>query len=543
MSSYPEPAGQRPQSALRRALNTLRPSHAHSVFTATLILTAAAFTSKIISLVRVKYLLLTLGQTPAADAFNEMFQLPDTLQYFLVGGVASISLITILTRYREAGRDAEADELFSTVFTVMSIVMVVAVVAAELLTPQFLRIAAPGYLANPETFNMCVHLTRIILPGQLFFFCGGIFSAVLVVRREFTLQAFSPLIYNLGQIVGGLLLFRTIGVSSFAWGALGGVICGPFLINGWGAYRTGLRLRFRVDLKHPGLREWFWSSLPLVLGVSLVSVDGWIINHFASYIQGSVTQFATAKQLFSVPQMLGLAAGQASLPFLATLFGKEEPGAFGRSVNESVSRIVAVSFLISAWMFPMSGMAVDFYARGGSLQGADAVTIGVYLAIFSLSLCFWSAQALYARAFYAASDTLTPMWASSAVVLASLPMYAALFKLCGARGLAYASDIGIALQVSVNALMLHKRGMVSLLGLDWKELGRTLLAAGLSMAALLGLRRLVPGGSGRLEEMLLLLGSVVIWAAVCFGVLWATGSHLPEQLGRRIKGRPVRVEP
>ena len=59
-------------------------------------------------------------------------------------------------------------------------------------------------------------LTRILLPAQLCFFAGGVFGAVLLVRKQFNVQAVAPLIYNLGTIVGGLLLVKKLGVSSLA---------------------------------------------------------------------------------------------------------------------------------------------------------------------------------------------------------------------------------------------------------------------------------------------------------------------------------------
>ena len=58
---------------------------------------------------------------------------------------------------------------------------------------------------------LCVKLTRILLPAQLFFFAGGVFGAVLLVRKQFNVQAVSPLIYNLGTIVGGMLLVKQFG--------------------------------------------------------------------------------------------------------------------------------------------------------------------------------------------------------------------------------------------------------------------------------------------------------------------------------------------
>ncbi len=523
----------------------LRPSHAHTAFTATLLLTAAALGSKVISLVRVKYITHLLGKTPAADAFSAMFQLPDTISYFLIGGATSITFVTMLTRYRESGREAEGEEALSVILTTMLLVLGVAVVVAELLAPLYIRTFFPGFTANPVTFALCVHLTRIILPGQLFFFMGGIFGAVLVARKQFTLQAFAPLIYNIGMILGGVLLFWRLGVSSIAWGGLAGVGLGPFAVNALGARATGIRVRLRLDFGNRGLHAWVRSALPLIVGFSLVTVDLWIISYFASKVPGAVALTNYAKQLFGVPQALGQAAGAASLPFLAALFGKEGNGPFGRSVNESVSRIAAVSLLLSAWMIPLAGAAIDFFLRGGLFVRSDARTTALYFSIFSLSLPFWSAQALYARAFYAAGNTLTPMLASSAIVLVSLPIYAGLFYGFGVRGLAYASDIGIAGQAIVFAVMLHRRGMVPLwsggggldrLGhLDWGELLRSLLAAGVSAGALFALRHALPAVLTRVQEFGLLVGSLIVWGGVCYGVLRVSGSALPGQLRRRLR--------
>ena len=84
---------------------------------------------------------------------------------------------------------------------------------------------------DAEKAALCVQLTRILLPAQLFFFAGGVFGAVLLVRKQFSVQAVAPLIYNLGTIVGGVLLVKRIGVSSLAIGTVAGAFFGPFLLN------------------------------------------------------------------------------------------------------------------------------------------------------------------------------------------------------------------------------------------------------------------------------------------------------------------------
>ena len=519
----------------------LRPGHAHTAFTATLLLASAAFASKIISLVRTKYIAHVLGREPAADAFSAMTQLPDTLAYFLIGGAASITFVTMLTRYRESGREAEGEEALSVILSTMVIVLSVAIIAAEFFARWYVLRFLPGFRDDPAKLDLCVYMTRIMLPGPLFFFTGGIFGAVLLARKQFTLQAFAPLIYNVGMILGGVLLYSRLGPSSIAWGGLAGVVLGPFAVNYFGARSGGMRLRFHLDFRNEGLREWVRTTLPLMLGFSLVSVDSWIINYFASPVGGEVAVLGYAKQLFNVPQALGQAAGAASLPFLASLFSRRENVPFARSVNASVSRIAGFSILLIAWLIPMSHAAVDFFFRGGRFDRAATATTAVYFAIFTLSLPMWSAQVIYARAFYATSNTLTPMIASTAIVLVSLPVYYALFHLHGAPGLAYASDIGITVQTAVFAWLLHRRGMVPIRGLEWMELGRCLLAAGVSMALLSALRAMLPPALSRLGEALLLAVSAVFWLLLSWLVLRLTGSALPAQLASRVRGRRASV--
>ncbi len=526
-----------PRSAFGRLLRTLHPSHAHTAFTATLLLTSAAFASKIISLVRTKYITHLLGSGPQADALAAMFQLPDMLSYFLVGGATSITFVTMLTRYRESGREAEGEEAFSVILSTMLLVLGIAVGVAELLAPWYVNHFFPGYRNDPAKLALCVHMTRIILPGQVLFFAGGIFGAVLIARRQFTLQAFAPLIYNIGMIAGGVLLYRRLGAPSIAWGGLAGILLGPFAVNYFGARAGGTRVRLHLDFRNPGLREWVRTTLPLMLGFSLVTVDNWILSYFGSHIGGTVSMLSYAKQFFGVPQALGQAAGAASLPFLASLFGKEGNGPFARSVNASVSRIAAFSLLITAWMVPMAGLSVDFFFRGGQFHRADVTTTALYLAIFTVSLPMWSAQAIYARAFYASGNTFAPMVASTVVVLATLPVYFGLFRIWGTPGLAVASDIGILVLTLVFATMLDRRRMVAARGLEWLELGRCLLAAVVSGGALWALRSATPANMSRLGEAAVLAGSGLVWLLLGAGVLRATGSALPGQLVQRFRKR------
>jgi len=520
----------------KRALAMLRPSHRHTAFSATILLMASAMLSRVIGLIRVKYIAHLFGKSSQADAFLAAFQLPDTISYFLIGGAASISFVTMLSRYDEAGKKAEGQRAMSVILTTMVLVLSAAILLAEFLAPLYVRLLLHGFQSDPAKAALCTLLTRILLPAQLFFLAGGVFGAVLIARKQFNVQVFTPLIYNCGTILGGVLLARYIGVSSLAIGTVAGAFFGPFLLNAVYAHRVGMRYRPILEWSNPGLHEWIKMSLPLMIGFSLVSVDNWIINYFASDVGGAVSLLTYAKQLFQAAAALGQAAGIASLPFLASLYTKPDRAPFGRTVNASVSRILAFSLLLTAWMIAMAEPAVDLIYRGGAFHKTDAGAMGLYFAIFSISLCFWSAQAIYARAFYAAGNTITPMIASTIVVVAALPIYAVLFKATGVMGLAIASDLGIFIQTTVLAILLDRRGMVSLAGLEYRELGRSLVASIVSFVPLIALRHFVTSTS-RLHEALLLVAATIVWLAVAGGMLKLTGSALPDQLMSRFLKR------
>jgi putative peptidoglycan lipid II flippase len=522
----------------------LRPSHAHSVFSATIVLMASTFLSRIIGLVRVKYIMLLFGSSVAADAFNAAFVLPDLISYFLVGGAASITFVTILTRYRETGREAEGDRSLSVILTTMYLVLGIAIVLAEILAPWWVRAWFNGFDAQKAA--LCVSLTRILLPAQLCFLAGGVFGAVLMVRKQFSVQAIAPLIYGLGTIVGGLLLNKRIGVSSLAIGTVAGAFLGPFLLNAFFARRAGTHYRMILDWHDQGLREWVRLSLPLMIGVSLVTVDGWIIAHFASKIGGAVSLMSYAKQLFTAPMaMLAQAAGAASMPFFASMWTQQRRYEFAIGVADSVSRVAALGLLVASGMVALGKPAIDLVFTGGRFSGADSRACATYFAVFSLSMFLWSAQAIYARAFYAAGNTLTPALAGTIVTVVSWPIYVTLFDGYGAMGLAFASDIGIALQAVTIAILLHQRQMVSLASLDLPEMGRCLVAALASgvvawftvwgIALVLGH---VPGTlllhHARWVDLFELVCGVTAWIAITKEVLERSGSALPRVAMKRL---------
>jgi len=419
---------------------------------------------------------------------------------------------------------------------VMTAVLIVGTILTEIFAPQFVRWFVKGF--SPEQIALCVHLTRILLPAQIFFYVGGVVSAVLLSHRLFLFPACGPLIYNVFIIFGGVVGGRHFGIASLAYGALLGSFAGPFLASVIGAARIGTGYRPSFDVMNPAFREWVRLSVPLMLGVSLVTADDWILRHYAAGGVGDIARLNYAKRLFAVPiAVLGQATGQASLPFFARLFNEKRLKEFATTVNDSVYRVAAASFLATAWMMAAALPLIDLVYRRGKFLFLDTQTTGIYFFWFSLSLALWSAQGLYARAFYAAGDTLTPMAAVSIITAASLPVYSILFHSFGVVGLAWASDVGIGANLLALALLLHRKRLVRLGELRWGELGKAVLVALVAGGMSFEVAKIVPlaasGRGSRVADLEQLALVTVTWAAAVAAGLWLLRSELPGDLRRR----------
>jgi putative peptidoglycan lipid II flippase len=517
---------------MKRVLRLFRPSHQHSAFSATLLLMTAVMLSRVIGYGREAYIAWAFGAGPQTDAYVAGFTIPDWLNYLVAGGTASITFVSIYTRFLAANREDEAQKTFSIIITVMTAVLGIGVILTEIFTPQIERHLFSGF--TPVQLDLCVHLTRILLPAQIFFYVGGVVSAVLLSKRLFLFPAFGPLLYNVAIIMGGVVGAHTLGISSLAWGALAGSFLGPFLINAIGAARIGTGYSISFDIRNPAFREWVKLSIPLMLGVSLVTADDWILRYFASSAVGDITRLNYAKRLFAVPiAVLGQATSQASLPFFARLFGEKRMDEFAETVNGSIYRILATSLLATSFMTAAALPLIDLVYRRGHFLFSDSQQTALYFFWFSLSLAFWSAQGLYSRAFYAAGNTITPMIASSLITVLSLPVYAALFRNFSSVGLTIASDVGIVGNTLALAILLHRRSLVPLGGMDWTEVAKagvtSLIAGILSYEVARGV--LVSGS--RTADLKALGLVTVTWAGAVAAGLWLTKSKLPQDLRRK----------
>jgi putative peptidoglycan lipid II flippase len=457
---------------------------------AALLMAGSVFLSRVIGYLRDAIIAARHGADAQTDVYFAAFTLPDLMNYLVAGGALSITFIPIFSKHLAEGREQEGWETFSLVATTVGALLLVLVVAAAVFAEPLVRLLVPGF--TPAQIDTCVHLTRIVLPGQLAFYWGGLIQATLMAEGRFRAPALVPLVYNGAIIAGGLLLDPFVGIAGFSWGALIGAFVGALGLPLW-AQRHKVRFRLRFALSDPRFLEFVRVTLPVMIGFSLVTVDEWISRWFASSLQeGSISWLNNARRLMLVPvSILGQAAGQAALPFLSSLWAEGRTTEMERLFRRTLDTVVFVTLAASVFLAVHALPIVQVLFERERYRADDAAMTATLLALFAVGISAWAVQAIAARLFYARRDTLTPMLVSSAAVLAALPLYWGLARWLGVPGLALATSAGMLLTAVATLAVLVRRTHALRTGLFLASTARSLAAALLAGAGSWGTARLL----------------------------------------------------
>lgn len=284
-------------------------------------------------------------------------------------------------------------------------------------------------------------------------------SAVQYAKARFLIPSLAPVVYNLGIILGGLLLSSRMGITGFAVGVLGGAFAGNFLLQVYGAYGVGARFRINTDVAHAGFRMFIKLTVPIMLAQSLIYTDDWIIRWFGSYLpSASISWLSYAKTLMRVPLgVVGQAVGVASFPFLAQLYSENKSDQLNHALNTTLKGVLLLLVPISALTIAESRPLVYFIYSHTRMRPPDLDATAASLVFFSIAMAAWGLQGILSRGFYAARDTMTPAVTGTILTVVALPLYWFLVHHMQHLGLALASSSGVIAYTLVLFVLLDRR--------------------------------------------------------------------------------------
>lgn len=417
---------------------------------AAIIMATSVFLSRFMGLIRDKVISYYFGAGLETDIYNASFVIPDFLNYLLAGGYFSITLIPLMTRYFKNSED-DGWNFFSSAFWWVTIVSCSVTLVVWIFAQPLAILAAPGFArpeTPPEALERLVVFLRIILPAQACFLPGACLTAVLIMRRQFTVPALTPLVYNGCIILVGLFFIKLMperGIEGFSWGVLCGAALGSFTLPLMAARAGGLKLR--PIFSHPGLKSFILLALPLMLGQSIVVLDEQFIRIFGSWgPEGDMSHLNYARRIMMVPVgVVAQAAGVASYPFLASLIADGNKQGFDSTVNKALLTSLAVIMPLSFWMISVATPTIRLIFQQGAFSAEATAATSALLVIMLCATAFWAVQQVLGRGFYANQDTITPVLAGTASTALALPLYYLLATKYGAKGVAVAGVCSMAM--------------------------------------------------------------------------------------------------
>jgi putative peptidoglycan lipid II flippase len=483
----------------------------------TAVLAGSVALSRVLGAGREMVLTRVLGAGAEADAYRAAFLLPDLLNYFLAGGALSIAFIPFYTRLWNREGDAAADRFLAVVFGTTGALAIAATAvlwigAEALVTLQFPKFA-------PDQAALTAHLTRILLPAQIFFVTGGVLRGALMARGHFVSQSLAPVIYNLAIIAGGVAFGTRIGAEGFAWGALVGAFLGAFG-TAWLEIRRvpEIRLFARLDVRDPALRGYLAAALPLVAGVTLGTADDWFGRWFGGLLgAGAIASLGYARQLMLLPVgIVGQSIATAALPTLARHATESRDAELHETLLGALRAGLSLACLAAVASAVFAGPLVRLLYEGGRFTPADSQRVALLLQIYALAVPAWIAQQIAVRGFYARGDTWRPMWIGTAVAAAAAALYLALGRWYGVVGLAYAGVAGMVANALATLVFLRAWYGGPPLGALARTVARAIAIAGIAGAAAWWVPPLAAGRVGAALE--LAVGGALFGAIALLGI-------------------------
>jgi putative peptidoglycan lipid II flippase len=462
------------------------------------ILALFAFGSQILALVRDRLLAHTFGAGDELDLYYAAFRIPDLMFVLFVSVLSVYVLLPFVTKAREADGAKAGAHVLEQMFTVFLVCYSVIALVLFFATPYLVSVFFPGLADHFETL---IVLIRILLLQPFLLGVSSLFGVVTQLSHRFILYAISPLVYNVGIILGITILYPHFGMRGLVIGVVVGAL-GHMLVQFPLVYKSDFAFGLAKSFDYKLMKSILLVAIPRALTLSVHQLVLLVFVGAATMMAtGSVSVFQFAFNLQSVPlAIIGMSYSVAAFPVLADLFAKKDQGAFNAHVLTAMRHILFWSFPIIALVIVLRAQIVRVVLGSGEFDWSDTRLTAAVLALFIIALTAQSILLLLVRTFYAGGKTRTPLLvalggaaisiASALMGLKFISLYPnfnssleALFRLEGVAGteilvLALAFVFGVLIEMLILILMTKRE-----FGFKWEGLGQQMMQSVLAATA------------------------------------------------------------
>lgn len=436
-----------------KSIKKLFNSQQKTVLSAATIIMFMVVASRILGLIRQR-ILASFFTPDELSLFFAAFRLPDLIFEVLVFGTFSAAFIPVFTGLIRKNR-REAWQVASTIVNIGLLAFLVLAALLAFFSAHLYGILAPGFTNGQQ--ETIVSLTRILFVAQGFFVVSYVLTAVLESSRRFLVPAIAPLFYNLGIILGTLILAPRFHLM----GPVIGVIAGAalhFLTQLPLSLKLGFRFKPRITIDE-NVKKIGKLAFPRLIEVSVIQIAKTAELFFASLIStASYTYFTLGNTIQLLPVgLFGTSIAKASLPTLSRQAG--QTALFKKTLFDALYQMTFLILPISAALIVLRIPIVRLIFGTDIFDWEATVQTGMVVSAFAIGVIFQTTAALISRAYYAMHDTKTPVVVSISTLVINIGLDFVFVKILEfpSWSLALGYSIGVFLQATILFILINTR--------------------------------------------------------------------------------------
>jgi putative peptidoglycan lipid II flippase len=434
----------------------------------------AVMCSRLLGLLREQVFAALFGGGMAMDAFTAGFRIPNLLRDLFAEGALSMAFVTTFSKTIARGGDAEAWRLANKVATLTACVLGALCIVGMVFSPQLVALLAPGF--DPDKAALTAHLTRIMFPFILLVSLAALVMGMLNAKNHFGMPAMASSFFNIGSIVGGVVLgfwidphFGPRAVIGLAFATLiGGAL--QLAVQLPSLSRLGYRFHPDIHWRDPGVKAILLLMGPAVIAASTTQINVLVNSMFASTLgDGVIFWLAIAFRVMQLPLgIFGVALGTVTLPLLSRLVVAGKTSEFRSELARAIRWGLLLTLPSMFGLMLLAEPIMSVLYQHGKFNAEQAAQAAGALRFYAIGLGGYAALKVLVNAFYALDRRKTPMLVSFiAVGLNLLFNWIFTFTLgWGHRGLAFSTG----LIATFNFLLLYFLMRAQLKGLESRRL-------------------------------------------------------------------------
>ena len=389
-----------------------------SIFSSALILATMIIISRLFGFLRYR-VLSSYFSKDQLDLFLASFRIPDLIFEVLITGALTTSFIPIFIKYQKNRH--ELDENISSIINLISLFLVIFVFIAYLSLDWIIPFITPGY--SQEKIKIIIDYSKLLLIWQLpCLIAGNYLTGISQSNKRFFLPALAPIVYNLAIIIYTYFFVNSLNLNAPVIGANIGALL-FLLIQLPILKRAGFSYKLMLK-KTVGLIEFIRIIIPRTLTVIIAQIDATIDLSLTSLLgTGAYTVFYFAQRLQLLPvSVVGIAFGQASLPYLSELFQEKKVEEFKKIVVDSILNLFFFAIPTASYLIFARTPLVRLFFGGQKFDWDATVLTAVTLSWFAVSIPFHTIYYFLTRCFYAILDSRTPFYLSVVSIFINLTL-------------------------------------------------------------------------------------------------------------------------